>query len=302
MRVRLLLGVAVSALALPAGAQAAVTIGSNLARVPDNMPCAFNGPCTLGLEALDSGNQAAGGAKASLDGVIVRWRVRTSGSDPRTFPLKLRVIRGDTGAGSGTDQVLPSAAAIYTFEERLRVRSGDEIGVDTHGVRGGGAIDFGPPITRTTGGTIDLWNPPLLEGENRAPTLVAPGNELLINADVEPDADGDGFGDETQDGCPSDASTQASGQGACADTSGPNPDLTKTPKKKTESRTAVFRFISDDPNATFQCRLDKKPFVDCTSPKKYRKLRVRKHKFQVQGTDSKGNLGPLDSFRWRVVD
>ena len=33
-----------------------------------------------------------------------------------------------------------------------------------------------------------------------------------MNADVEPDADGDGFGDETQDQCPSDKATH----GACA--------------------------------------------------------------------------------------
>jgi hypothetical protein len=56
-----------------------------------------------------------------------------------------------------------------------------------------------------------------------APTLVdgaAPRNstevaeELLVQATIEPDADGDGYGDETQDQCP----TQASTQGPCDNT------------------------------------------------------------------------------------
>jgi hypothetical protein len=41
---------------------------------------------------------------------------------------------------------------------------------------------------------------------------------VAMNVDVEPDADGDTFGDETQDLCPTDASTQ----GACP----PGPDVT----------------------------------------------------------------------------
>ena len=40
----------------------------------------------------------------------------------------------------------------------------------------------------------------------------APENfEPMISANVEPDADSDGYGDETEDGCPSNAATQ----GAC---------------------------------------------------------------------------------------
>ena len=41
-------------------------------------------------------------------------------------------------------------------------------------------------------------------------TLV--NTELLVNATVEPDADGDGFGDDSQDNCPTNAATQ----GACS--------------------------------------------------------------------------------------
>jgi hypothetical protein len=55
-------------------------------------------------------------------------------------------------------------------------------------------------------GTYDTWTPPLGNGETRAPANNS-DTELLLNADIEPDADTDGFGDETQDQCPTNSST-----------------------------------------------------------------------------------------------
>ena len=53
-------------------------------------------------------------------------------------------------------------------------------------------------------------SPTLQEGEGqRASNDVL--NELLVQASIEPDADNDGFGDETQDQCP----TQATTHGPC---------------------------------------------------------------------------------------
>ena len=58
-----------------------------------------------------------------------------------------------------------------------------------------------------------VFAPPLVEGAG--PRGSTEGiNELLVAATIEPDADGDGFGDETQDRCPAQATTQ----GACDDT------------------------------------------------------------------------------------
>jgi hypothetical protein len=48
------------------------------------------------------------------------------------------------------------------------------------------------------------------ELDHRDGDHIAGGVEFLVNADVEPDADRDGFGDETQDQCPTNASTQGS--------------------------------------------------------------------------------------------
>ena len=54
-----------------------------------------------------------------------------------------------------------------------------------------------------------LDDPP--PGTNQPYPSAATGLRADVSASVEPDADRDGFGDETQDGCPTDASTQ----GAC---------------------------------------------------------------------------------------
>ena len=86
------------------------------------------------------------------------------------------------------------------------------------------------------------------------------------------------------------------------DTDPPSAELSKTPKKKSKSRTATFKFGSDEPGVTFQCRLDKKAFKPCASPRKYRKLKVRKHKFRLVATDGAGNASAETTFRWRVVD
>jgi hypothetical protein len=115
-----------------------------------------------------------------------------------------------------------------------------------------------------------------------------------LNADIEPDADADGFGDETQDLCPTDASTQ----GACPvapvapDTTPPETTITKGAPNKTDKTKVKFKFSSDDPGATFECKLDKKAFKPCTSPKKAKNLADGKHKFKVRAIDAAGNVDP----------
>lgn len=77
---------------------------------------------------------------------------------------------------------------------------------------------------------------------------------------VESDADGDGFGDVTQDLCPELASTQT----ACG--VAPETTVTKAPKKKSTKRKAKIRFTSSVAGSTFTCTVDKKQAKPCTSP------------------------------------
>jgi uncharacterized repeat protein (TIGR01451 family) len=78
----------------------------------------------------------------------------------------------------------------------MPVKAGDIIGADS----GGNAMLF------ATSTTTDVQTfSPQLNSFAHSPSKRL-NRELLVNADIEPDADGDGYGDETQDLCPDDAS------------------------------------------------------------------------------------------------
>ncbi len=204
-----LLSVAGLALAAPSDAFAATTIGSRLDGVPTSgFQCTPN--CTVAHSVLPPLSQALGGVVAPDDGVVVRWRVKVGEA---TSPVALRITRpgvSDTRTAAGTGPtVTPPINATTPYEVRLPIQSGDGLGLDccadpdpTHL-----AYFFAPTASADT----FTWNPRLLDGEPaRSGGLFSP-DELLINADIEPDADHDGFGDETQDQCPTDATTA----GAC---------------------------------------------------------------------------------------
>jgi CSLREA domain-containing protein len=88
------------------------------------------------------------------------------------------------------------------------------------------------------------------------------------------------------DACP------ATGCTAPADETPPQSKIRKHPPKKSDKTTAKFAFVADEAGASFQCKLDKKKFKACKSPKKYKHLKPGKHVFQVRARDSSGNVEP----------
>jgi len=83
----------------------------------------------------------------------------------------------------------------------------------------------------------------------------------------------------------------------------PRARLRKRPPKRIETRKlrapVKFRFASDDPEASFECRLDGAAFERCRSP---RKLRVKrgKHRFRVRAVAASGRPGPAVVRRFTV--
>jgi hypothetical protein len=59
-------------------------------------------------------------------------------------------------------------------------------------------------------------------------------------------------------------------------------------RAKIRKRRATFRFQGSGGTIGFECRLDKKPFHSCRSPKTYRRLKPGKHEFSVRAVDTKG--------------
>lgn len=85
--------------------------------------------------------------------------------------------------------------------------------------------------------------------------------------------------------------------GGSKDTTSPNTKITKGPPAKTHKTTAKFKFTSTEAGSTFECKLDRKPFKKCSSPKQYKKLKPGKHLFQVRAIDKAGNVDPTPAKR-----
>jgi hypothetical protein len=150
---------------------------------------------------------------APISGVITEWTVNTNiviesegklaGEFPRVLQQRLLVLRPE---GEGFKVIGESAGGLLnlkgsnTYTARLPVAAGDFLGIagnpfaawcetkdpaDTYAAATGGT-----PI----GSTFKVER--------------ATGLQVPITARVEPDADGDGYGDETQDRCPQSAAYQ----------------------------------------------------------------------------------------------
>ena len=76
------------------------------------------------------------------------------------------------------------------------------------------------------------------------------------------------------------------------DSTPPQTKIVKGPKAKAHATTVKFKFSSSEAGSSFECKLDKKPFKPCKSPKKYKKLKPGKHVFKVRAVDKAGNADP----------
>ena len=186
------------ALAAPASASGAVTIGSNLGANPNVASGNCGGDCTFTQQDLPTIVTAPSGLRAPSDGVVVRWRIQIGS---KTTPVTLRIVRqpkvlisGMTGAGTGCAVPAPPVNQISTFDARPPIGVGDRVGID------GGNGSVLAAFTQISNAHAAQWLPPLVDGEPARSPFTHSDTDLLVNADIEPDCDTDGFGDQTQDG------------------------------------------------------------------------------------------------------
>ena len=85
------------------------------------------------------------------------------------------------------------------------------------------------------------------------------------------------------------------------DTTAPQTGFTKRPRNRTRRRSSVFRFGSSEAGSSFECKLDRRPFRSCRSPK-HVKVRPGKHAFRVRAIDVAGNADTSPAVdRWTVL-
>jgi hypothetical protein len=154
---------------------------------------------------------------APVSGVITSWSYQASAAPPAQLRLKLGRVAGATSfliAGQ-SDLQAPVANTLNTYPTRISAEAGDLIGL-YQSTKNAQCGVYEPGYFARYVADTDV--PP---GPEPIDFLPSSGFKLAIGASLEPDADRDGFGDETQDACPSNAAAQ----GAC-------PVVTVVTKKK----------------------------------------------------------------------
>jgi CSLREA domain-containing protein len=101
-------------------------------------------------------------------------------------------------------------------------------------------------------------------------------------ADPSDEGGGNGGGGKDDKAKPGKGDKKEKGAGDALDTV-----ILKGPKGKVHKTTVKFKFSSNEKGAKFECRLDRKKFKPCKSPKTYKKLKPGKHVFKVRAVKGK---------------
>jgi hypothetical protein len=179
--------------AVPATSSATITVGSNLQGTPDTSVQGSLGVLTVLQSFLSPELMAPTPAPTSVDGTVVRWRIRTGDTD--TGPVSFRVIRRLSGTNSRgvftgvatSGPVTPPLNSIATYAANLPISRGDSIAIDCCYPDFGQYFRSTPPSGPL--GEIRVWDPALANGDpGRAANDGDNGLEMEVNADVEPTA------------------------------------------------------------------------------------------------------------------
>ena len=137
-------------------------------------------------------------------GIVTAWKVSVI-AGAGTFPEKLKVLRGTESphvfrvlAESAVENVV---AGQNTFATRIAVKEGFRFGV--YGSSGTLGCEPG-----NVGDVAAVFSGDGALGKIRT-VVEEPLLQASVSAVIEPDVDGDGYGDETQDKCPQNAALQS---------------------------------------------------------------------------------------------
>jgi hypothetical protein len=204
-------GAVFATLAAPSAAWAAVSLGQTGA---PNQSCGGQYYLIQSATEGDPGYAVPAGPY----GVITSWSFQGYSPDPgmgRLFVWRPTAAPNQFIYVDSTGTETFGLGVVSTFATRLRVQVGDVLGMlaTQPCLLGGPGRPAGDEVRYFPSAT----EPP--KGSTQTTTTTLSGTRILIAANLEPDSDRDGFGDETQDQCPTNASTQGpcpTGQRAAA--------------------------------------------------------------------------------------
>jgi hypothetical protein len=181
----------------PSAASAATQVGQTFAGA--------TGSCDTGTALQSSSPGSPPQYAAPSAGVITAWSFRATPIAPTLIKLKVARPAGGnrfTIVGESPPK-RPAGGVLSTYTDvRIAASPGDVIGFYVESASDDAECFRSAPGFGFHFGTD---RPP---GSTAAYTPSGLSSQMSISARLEPDADGDGFGDESQDQCPTDASTQ----------------------------------------------------------------------------------------------
>lgn len=252
-------------LALPGAAAAQTTIGQTLATTTDATSCNNDTSRVQVSSAVAPAFEVPPG-----NWLLASWSTRARSGPGQSMKLKVFRPLGDPVTAdygvvgdSGLTALVPSALNLFVVNPPIPVQGGDRLGM----VPKAGAVEctFSVPVA----GDVQRLAPSTDPAPGTTVPFAGPANQRLnLSATLFP--------------VPT----------SPADTDAPDTEITKAPKKKSRKGRATFEFRSEDPAASFECRLDDQQFAACTSPGTY-KVKPGKHSFEVRAVDAAGNPDPI---------
>jgi hypothetical protein len=175
-----------TAFAVASPAQGSVTIGHVLG-TGTAAPIRCFPTCTLRQATLAPEDGLFTGSLTSpTNGVVKSFRINVvAANQNENLTIRLRVLRGRSGAGSSPPLTLADADGVQTFATNLPIAVGDGIGLDTLPTTAPGNIGIGR-ATAAGNSVVELFSPPITDGGPQLSPQASPGGVLDMNAVIEP--------------------------------------------------------------------------------------------------------------------
>ncbi len=290
------------------------------------------------VQTVSEAGEGAGSPQIAIDGsdrATVAW-YRSDGANDRIQSVRLAAdgtpgpvqTVSEAGAGAGSPQIAIDGSDRATVVWNASLPGGDLIQlvrVGAHGTRG--AVETLPEI-----GDSDTSEPQVaIDGSDRATVvwrgsiccsvgivesarLTAKGTvgrvfrlskrEGFHSSTPNPQLAIDGADRATITWPEQDITTGARPiEAVRAEITYPQTSITKGVSKLIHRSRVRFKFESSvSAVSSFECKLDKKRFKRCTSPRRYRSLAEGRHKFSVRAIDDEGDVDPTPAERSFTVD
>ncbi|MDX2055086.1 MAG: hypothetical protein SFV15_21980 [Polyangiaceae bacterium] len=152
--------------------------------------------------------------------------------------------------------------------------------LEAEGPGGGG----GGGLVAVLGGNVTASVVAGIQGTTTAPTL----SEFIPNG-------------ATQGG-PGLSLTTYAGAAFCTDATAPETTIDQKPANPSTLRTPSFVFLANEPNVTFECRIDGAPFATCPANYTASTLTLGQHTIDVRAIDAVGNVDASPAtYTWTIL-